>query len=98
MKAKVLDVSIPRRVQTRFGIVAVLTKALIGDETGKIMLCLWNGQSENASVGKTIVIDNARASRFRGMTQLSLMPNIGGVYQEGSLPAVSLFPPELQTE
>jgi replication factor A1 len=45
---------------------------LIGDETGTIKLCLWNGQIDGVSVGNTVQIENAQASMFRGERQLSL--------------------------
>jgi len=98
LKAKVLEVTTPRQVHTRYGTIAVLIKALIGDATGKIQICLWNGQTENVFVGETIMIENAKASRFRGITQLSLMPNVGRLCQVSSLPMVLLSPSELQAE
>lgn len=72
LKAKVLEVTAPKCVTTRYGNYATLAKALIGDETGKIQLCLWNTQTNSVSVGDTIVIENARASRFGDKTQLSI--------------------------
>jgi replication factor A1 len=72
LKAKVLEVSQPKRVPTRYGNYASLAKALIADETGTIKLCLWNEQIDSVSVGDTIQIENARAFTFRGERQLSL--------------------------
>jgi replication factor A1 len=72
LKAKVLEVSQPKRVATRYGNYASLAKALIADETGTIKLCLWNEQIDSVSVGGTIRIENARAFTFRGERQLSL--------------------------
>lgn len=85
LKAKVLEVTTPRHVNTRYGTIATLAKALIGDETGKIQLCLWNKQVETVSVGETIVIENARAFKFGDKTQLSL-----GI--KGKLAKEALFP------
>ena len=72
LKAKVLEVTKPRQVFTRYGNYASLAKALIGDETGKIKLCLWNDQIDAVSAGDNVQIENARASTFRGEKQLSL--------------------------
>jgi replication factor A1 len=71
-KAKILEVSEPRRVITMYGNYASVAKALIGDETGTIRLCLWNEQIGSVSVGDTVRIENARASLFRGEKQLSI--------------------------
>jgi ssDNA-binding replication factor A large subunit len=72
LKAKILKVAEPRRVITRYGNYASVAKAVIGDETGTINLCLWNEQIGSVSVGNTVQIENARASLFRGERQLSV--------------------------
>jgi hypothetical protein len=72
LKAKILEVAEPRRVITRYGNYASVAKAVIGDETGTINLCLWNEQIGCVSVGDTVQIENARASLFRGEKQLSI--------------------------
>ena len=70
LKAKILEIGEPSRVVTRFGNYANVAKALIGDETGTINLCLWNEQIESVAVGDIVQIANARASSFRGERQL----------------------------
>ena len=72
LQAKVLEVADPKHVITRFGNNASVAKVLIGDETGTIKLCLWNGQITAVSVGDTVQIENAQVSAFRGERQLSL--------------------------
>jgi len=72
LKAKILEVAEPRRVITRHGNYASVAKAVIGDETGTINLCLWNEQIGCVSVGDTVRIENAQASLFRGERQLSI--------------------------
>jgi len=72
LKAKILEVTQPKHVVTRYGNNASVAKALIADETGTIKLCLWNGQIDSVSVGDTIQIENAQASVFRGERFLSL--------------------------
>ena len=72
LKAKILEVPEPSRVVTRYGNYARVAKALMGDETGTIRLCLWNEQIGSVSVGDTVQIENARASLFRGERQLSI--------------------------
>jgi replication factor A1 len=72
LKAKILEVAEPKHVVTRYGNHASVAKASIGDETGTIKLCLWNGQIEGVSAGDTVQIENAQVSAFRGENQLSL--------------------------
>jgi hypothetical protein len=72
LKAKVLEVTEPKHVVTRYGNHASLAKALIANETGKIKLCLWNKQIDSVSVGDTVQIENATVSVFNRERQLSL--------------------------
>lgn len=72
LKAKVLEVTKPKYVVTRYGNHASFAKALISDETGQIKLCLWNEQIETVAVEDKVQIENARVSVFRGERQLSL--------------------------
>jgi replication factor A1 len=75
LKAKILEVTEPRYVVTRYGNNASVAKALIADATGTIKLCLWNEQIGSVSVGDTVQIENARASMFRGERQLTVGKN-----------------------
>ncbi len=72
LKAKVLEVTKPKQVFTRYGNYASLAKALVADGTGEIKLCLWNDQIDAVSAGATVQIENARISTFKGERQLSL--------------------------
>ncbi len=72
LKAKVLEVPESNVVYTRYGNNASVTNAVIADETGKIRLCLWNGQTGGISAGDTIQIENATVSAFRGQIQLNI--------------------------
>ena len=88
LKAKILEVAEPKHVFTRYGNHASFAKASIADETGTIKLCLWNGQIGSVSAGDTVQIENARVSRFRGESQLSLGKN-------GTLSNVEIFKPQV---
>ena len=72
LKAKILEVAEPKHVFTRYGNHASVAKASIGDETGTIKLCLWNGQIDSVSAGDTVQIENARVFAFKGERQMSL--------------------------
>jgi replication factor A1 len=70
LRAKVVEVSKPTFVVTRFGNYANVANAMVSDDTGKIKLCLWNDQIKTISVGDTLQIENARISAFRNEKQL----------------------------
>ncbi len=70
LKAKVVEVSKPTFVVTRFGNYANVANAMVSDDTGKIRLCLWNDQIKKISVGDVVEIENARIAAFRNEKQL----------------------------
>ncbi len=70
LKAKVLEITKPALVVTRYGTCAKVANALVSDETGTIKLCLWNEQISSISVGDVLQIENASVSMFRGERQL----------------------------
>lgn len=75
VEAEVLENSKPSLVHTRFGNQAMVANALIGDETGKVKLCLWNEQTNYVTRGDTIQINNASVMAFKGERQLRLGKN-----------------------
>ncbi len=70
IKARVIKVSQPRRIATRFGSYASVANALITDETETIQLPLWNKQIDEISSGDFIRVENASVVVFRGERQL----------------------------
>jgi replication factor A1 len=88
LKVKILEVAESKHVFTRYGNHASVAKASIGDETGTIKLCLWNGQIASVSAGDTVQIENARVSTFRGESQLSLG-------KSGTVSNVEIFKPKM---
>jgi replication factor A1 len=73
--AKVLETAEPSKVHTQFRDNAVVSNAIIGDETGKILLCLWDQQIGSVSVGDYIEVKNAHVATFKGEKQLRLGKN-----------------------
>ncbi|HKZ45701.1 MAG TPA: DNA-binding protein [archaeon] len=71
LKAKVIDISEPREVNTRFGVRNV-ADATLEDETGQISLSLWQEQIERVKVGNTVNLSGAFVTEFRGKLQLSI--------------------------
>lgn len=73
--AEVLQTSEPAKVHTQFRDNAVVSNAIIGDETGKMLLCLWDQQIDSVHMGDIIEISNAHVAMFKGEKQLRLGKN-----------------------
>jgi len=75
VKARVLEISKPREVLTRFGSQAYVSNALIADNAESIELSLWNEQANAVSIGDVIEIENGHVAYFRGKRQLRIGRN-----------------------
>ena len=75
LSARVLEVPEPNRVYTRSGTEAYVSNVLIGDETGKIRMSLWNQQINAISRGVIVRVQNGAVTRFRGDLQLRIGKN-----------------------
>ncbi len=73
--AEVLETAKPSKVHTQFRDNALVSNATIGDETGKILLCLWDQQVDAVSTGECIEVANAHVASFKGERQLRLGKN-----------------------
>ncbi len=72
VKAQVIDIPKPSQVHTQFGNTIMMVNVLIGDSTGRIKLCLWEGQINSISKEAHLEIKNAQVYTFRGEKQLRL--------------------------
>ncbi len=75
VNAEVLETAEPAKVHTQFRDNAVVSNASVGDETGKILLCLWDQQIDSVHKGDCIEIKNAHVAMFKGEKQLRLGKN-----------------------
>ncbi len=75
LEAQVTEVPKPQMVHTQFGNSALLTNAVIEDETGKIKLSLWDQQVNVITPGDSVEIKNATVAAFKGEPQLRLGKN-----------------------
>ncbi len=88
VKAEVLEIPQPVQVHTQFGNTVMVVNALVQDDTGKIKLCLWEGQINSVTVGENIEIRNAHVCVFRGERQLRLGKK--GVLSQRQIPAETI--------
>lgn len=75
LKAQVQELPKPAQVHTQFGNTVMVVNAIVGDDTGKIKLCLWEAQIGQINVGDTIELKNGQVCVFRGEKQLRLGKN-----------------------
>jgi replication factor A1 len=75
INAEVFETSEPSKVHTQFRDNAVVSNAVVGDETGRILLCLWDQQVGSVQVGDCIEVKNAHVATFKGEKQLRLGKN-----------------------
>jgi len=70
--AKVLEVPPKVLVHTRYGGESFVSNILLADETGTILLSLWNSKIDDVAVGDTIKIENATVVSFQDGLQLRM--------------------------
>jgi len=70
--ATVKEVSQPSKVHTQFRDNAVVSNAVIEDDTGKMLLCLWDQQVNTVHPGDIVEIKGAHVASFKGERQLRL--------------------------
>lgn len=73
VEATVLEKGIPRQVMSRFGDETyTLADTMVGDESGKIKLTLWNEQIAQVNINDKIRIENGYVTSFKGEVQLNV--------------------------
>ena len=72
LRAKIVDISEPREVMTKFGTSTVLSVATVEDETGTIKLTLWGNDSNGIEEGKDVEINGGFVKEFRDELQLNV--------------------------
>ncbi len=70
LRARVVEISKPKSVLTRFFDYVVFANATLADETGKINLALWNARINMISINDMVQVENANVIMFRGEKQL----------------------------
>jgi ssDNA-binding replication factor A large subunit len=74
IEAKVIDISEPREVQTRYGKKNV-ADATLEDDSGQISLTLWEEKITSISVGDNIKVTGAYVTSFKDKMQLNVPRN-----------------------
>lgn len=77
LQAKVIDISDPRDVQTKYGKRSV-ADATLEDDSGQISLTLWEEKIGSVKIGDTVIISGAYVTEFRDKIQLNI-PRTGKI-------------------
>jgi len=70
--AKVVGFSEEREITSRFGEARKLVEATVGDDTGTVLLTLWNDQIGQVQKDDTVLVDNGFVSLVRGHIRLNV--------------------------
>ena len=71
VEGEVTEKTYAREVRSRYGQVLMVADATLKDESGKIVLTLWNEQVKQVMVGDHIKIENGYAKSYKNILQLS---------------------------
>lgn len=69
---KVLEISPAKEVSTRDGRKHNVAEVLVGDDSGCILMSLWDDNISKVKVGQTISIKNAYITLFKGSMRLNI--------------------------
>lgn len=90
--AKILEMGEAREVSSSSdGQLHRVAEALVGDETGTVLMTLWDDNIDRFAVGEVVEVENGYAGTFRG----SLRLNIG---KYGNIDKRNIVIEEIDTE
>ena len=69
---KVIEINPSKEVSTKDGSMHNVAEAVVADETGSVILSLWDNDITRVQVGKTIAIKNGYITLFRGNMRLNI--------------------------
>jgi len=72
LRARIIEISEPKFVLTRYNDYVTLVNATLSDETSTIKLTLWNDRIKTVLVNDVVQIENADVIVFRGEKQLRI--------------------------
>ena len=71
VEGEITEKTYAREVRSRYGRILMVADATLKDESGKIVLTLWNEQVKQVMVGDKIKIENGYAKSYKNILQLS---------------------------
>ena len=71
-EGEILEKAVARLVRSRRGETLSVANAGLGDDSGRIVLVLWNEQIKQAKVGDRVRVENGYVNSYRGVNQLNV--------------------------
>ncbi|MEM3408474.1 MAG: OB-fold nucleic acid binding domain-containing protein [Candidatus Micrarchaeia archaeon] len=75
IEGEVVSIEPSREVRTKFGKLIRVTNATIADDSGQIIVTLWDKDIDRVSIGDKIKIENGWVSDFKGNLQITAGKN-----------------------
>lgn len=75
IEAEVISIEPSREVRTKFGKLIRVANATVSDDSGQIIVTLWDKDIDKVSIGDKIKIENGWVSDFKGNLQITAGKN-----------------------
>lgn len=75
IEGEVVSIEQSREVRTKFGKLIRVANATIADDSGQIIVTLWDKDIDRVSIGDKIKIENGWVSDFKGNLQITAGKN-----------------------
>ncbi len=75
IEAEVVSIEPSREVRTKFGKLIRVANATVADDSGQIIVTLWDKDIDKVSIGDKIKIENGWVSDFKGNLQITAGKN-----------------------
>ncbi|MEM4589916.1 MAG: OB-fold nucleic acid binding domain-containing protein [Candidatus Micrarchaeia archaeon] len=75
IEGEVVSIEPSREVRTKFGKLIRVANATIADDSGQIIVTLWDKDIDRVSIGDKIKIENGWVSDFKGNLQITAGKN-----------------------
>ncbi|MCX8202473.1 MAG: OB-fold nucleic acid binding domain-containing protein [Candidatus Micrarchaeota archaeon] len=75
IEAEVVSIEPSREVRTKFGKLIRVANATVADDSGQIIVTLWDKDIDRVSIGDKIKIENGWVSDFKGNLQITAGKN-----------------------
>ncbi|MEM3543590.1 MAG: OB-fold nucleic acid binding domain-containing protein [Candidatus Micrarchaeia archaeon] len=75
IEGEVVSIEPSREVRTKFGKLIRVANATVADDSGQIIVTLWDKDIDKVSIGDKIKIENGWVSDFKGNLQITAGKN-----------------------
>jgi replication factor A1 len=72
LTVKVVSVGKPQSVASKSGGTRTVTEVIVGDDTGTVVMSLWDRQAEGVQDGQVLRVDNGYVSLVKGHVHLNV--------------------------